>query len=400
MGRLAWCGLLLLQVGASFGALADLEGGGGRVLALPFNSEVETAWRPPRPHWSGQLQAIGRRQRRHLTRCLNRAWSQKQGPSLRLQGGRHWSGWPLRGQRVGEAQHPGPQAMLVDAGAMERERSPPRGGEQARVFCPVDGCPASNPRTARGWGSHAAMRPHLDDHAAGTLQGAIPAAYCAAHSLDHCRVCGLLVAARFNGAHPRCRPAARDSAAPAAAAAAAGNGGGPDMAALFLADIPVLRHVPKVARASCAQCLARALAAVAHHNSAEAWWDLLMLPKAVLRPAPRGGALRRQQAGQFTLRRCGRWLGGEREELLEAHARPRGRRPARRAPEDSEDPVVRAQQSRCCALAGEGELSRACAALAAPPLLNHAHCDQAAKQAPLSCPGTACFDAFRSTKHC
>ena len=112
--------------------------------------------------------------------------------------------WPARGG----AQHPGPQAMLVDAGAMERERSPPRGGEQARVFCPVDGCPASNPRTARGWGSHAAMRPHLDDHAAGTLQGAIPAAYCAAHSLDHCRVCGLLVAARFYGAHPRCRPAA------------------------------------------------------------------------------------------------------------------------------------------------------------------------------------------------
>ena len=64
-----------------------------------------------------------------------------------------------------------------------------------------------------------------------------------------------------------------------------------------------------------------------------------MLPKAVLRPAPRGGALRRQQAGQFTLRRCGRWLGGEREELLEAHAR--GRRAAH-APEDSEDPVVRA----------------------------------------------------------
>ena len=210
MERLARRGLLLLQVGASLGALAALEGGVARVLAL-FNSEVETAWRPPRPHWSGQLQAIGRRQRRHLTRCLNRAWSQKQGPSLRLQGGRHWSGWPLRGQRVGEVQHPGPQAMLVDAGAMERERSPPRGGEQARVFCPVDGCPASNPRTARGWGSHAAMRPHLDDHAAGTLQGAIPAAYCAAHSLDHCRVCGLLVAARFNGAHPRCRPAARDS---------------------------------------------------------------------------------------------------------------------------------------------------------------------------------------------
>ena len=98
----------------------------------------------------------------------------------------------------------------------------------------------------------------------------------------------------------------------------------------------VLRHVPKVARAAWAQCFARALAAVAHHNSAEAWWDLLVLPKAVLRPAPRGGALRRQRAWQFTLRRCGRCLGGERDELLEAHARPRGRRFAR-APDTLED---------------------------------------------------------------
>ena len=111
MGRLAWCGLLLLHVGASFG-----------VLAL-FNSEVETAWRPPRPHWSGQLQAIGRRQRRHLTRCLNRAWSQKQGPSLRLQGGRHWSGWPLRGQRVGEAQHPGPHVSGLHHAAASKHAS-------------------------------------------------------------------------------------------------------------------------------------------------------------------------------------------------------------------------------------------------------------------------------------
>ena len=262
--------------------------------------------------------------------------------------------------------------MLVDAGAMERERSPPRRGEQARVFCPVDGCPAANPRTARGWGSHAAMRSHLDDHAAGTLQRAIPAAYCAAHSVDHCRVCGLLVAARFNGAHPWCRPAARDSAAPAAAAAAAGNGGGPDMAALFLADIPVLRQVPKVARASWAQWLARALAAVAHHKSAEAWWDLFMLPKTVLRPVPRGGALRRQNAGQFTLRRCGRWLGGEREELLEAHARPRGR------PAYSPSSSRKLRGSSCAGPAKpllrfgrRRELSRACAALVASALLNH-----------------------------
>ena len=151
MGRLACCGLLVLHVGASFGDLAALDGGGARVLAFPLNSEVETAWRPPCPHWSGQLQAIGRRQRRHLTRCLNRAWSQKQGPSLRLQGGRHWSGWPLRVQRVGEAQHPGTQAMLVDAGAMERVRSPPRRGEQTSTsLLPCGWMPSCQP-PHRSW---------------------------------------------------------------------------------------------------------------------------------------------------------------------------------------------------------------------------------------------------------
>ena len=102
MGRLAWCGLLLLHVGASFGALAALEGGGARVLALPFNSEVETAWRPPRPHWSGQLQAIGRRQRRHLTRCLNEPGLEPEARPFLAAAGRPalvWLAvaWPARG---------------------------------------------------------------------------------------------------------------------------------------------------------------------------------------------------------------------------------------------------------------------------------------------------------------
>ena len=129
---------------------------------------------------------------------------------------------------------------------------------------------------------------------------------------------------------------------------------------------PVLRHVPKAARGLWAQCLARALGAVAHHNTLAAWRELLMLPKAVLRPAPRGGALRRVQAAQFTARRCSRWLAGGRDELLEAY---HARRPPPPPPSDEDhfDPAVAA---RCCALASDGELSRACAALATPPLLS------------------------------
>ena len=67
-----------------------------------------------------------------------------------------------------------------------------------------------------------------------------------------------------------------------------------------------------------AQCLARALAAVVASNDLNSWRELLLLPKAVLRTAPRGGAARRQQAASFTLRGCQRWLAGEMEELWDA----------------------------------------------------------------------------------
>ena len=89
-----------------------------------------------------------------------------------------------------------------------------------------------------------------------------------------------------------------------------------------------------------------------------------MLPKAVLRPPPRGGAKRRDQTAQHTLRRCRRWLEGEREELWEAPSRlPRRRR------SDEDAAGLTAHQERCKALAAEGELSRACSALVSPALL-------------------------------
>ena len=98
-----------------------------------------------------------------------------------------------------------------------------------------------------------------------------------------------------------------------------------------------------------------------------------MLPKAVLRPAPRGGARRRHQAAQFVLRRCARWLEGEREALWDDNGRARQSRP--RSAADSEEgqaAELARRHARCKALAAEGELSRACSALVDPPPLDGA----------------------------
>ena len=309
--------------------------------------------------------ALNHRARRGLTASLRSQWLRN--PTfwrpLTAQQTWHgrsqrWNGWPKRGIRVGEASKPGPE---------DRERSPPPNRHSGRTFCPVATCPCSAP-TSRGWASIQAMRPHMDDHAAGTLQGAPPPAYLTAAGLELCGVCGLTVASRYNGAHPRCRPTAR-FAAGAGHSPHAGllqASADPDLAQVCSASIPVLRHVPKVARTAFAQCLARALADVVSLGTIAAWTQLMMLPKAVLRPAPRGGQRHCKQTGQFTLRRCERWLAGERGELWEAPTGPR----RRRAGSGDEDADRLARQSRCLRLAGEGEMSRACAALVSPPLLD------------------------------
>ena len=155
-------------------------------------------------------------------------WRRRRYPFLAR---RRWSGWPLRGTRVGEASHPGPsltpslgtplggeraELMDLDGLAGARARSPTGDGRPAhrrrlessgssvRCFCPVPGCGRGDPTRATGWSSHQAMRAHFDDHCSGTLAGAVDA-----HSLDLCQECGLLVNKRYNGVHPRCRPQAR-----------------------------------------------------------------------------------------------------------------------------------------------------------------------------------------------
>ena len=138
----------------------------------------------------------------------------------------HW----FHRSRHGEAANPGPAAPGTPlCGERPRQRSlSPRSPRPAqvsgmdvdgrgphsgsRVFCPVPGCPCSVPSHTRGWCSVTTMQSHVGAHMAGTLAGAIPAAWLQQHGRQRCAVCGLSVSSRF-GVHPTCHPEARAAAA-------------------------------------------------------------------------------------------------------------------------------------------------------------------------------------------
>ena len=218
---------------------------------------------------------------------------------------------------------------------------------------PSPGCGHADATRASGWGSHDAMRHHLDDHCAGTLAGAVPMECLDAHRLDLCSVCGLLVARRINGVHPRCRPRARQQL-PNHRPAGLMDAGLPCLDGIMELDVPTLWHVPHVARGAWAQCLARAASAAAVSNTVPAWQELLMLPKAVLVAPTRGGARHHQQAALATLRRYQRWRAGEGMDLWkELRARPMATR-------STADSTTATQHSRCCALAAKGVITCMC----------------------------------------
>ena len=76
---------------------------------------------------------------------------------------------PRSPRRGPAADAGGPSAMLVDGdGAASSSRA------ALRVFCPVTGCPASDPTKANGWANQTTMRAHIDTHLSGSLAGEIP----------------------------------------------------------------------------------------------------------------------------------------------------------------------------------------------------------------------------------
>ena len=345
-----------------------------------LGTAIWPTWEATRPAAELIPGSLGRQHRRRLTRLLNAGappsssswdpllglrpatveirWRRSRGRLYAKQRARwrrqprlsSWSGWPLRGQRVGEASHPGPEpGTRVGGERPRRERSPrasapapaPAGvaGRAGRVYCPVPACRCSDPARARGWANEASMRAHIDAHLAGLWKGT-------------CRLVGCRPEA--DGVHPTCRPEAR------AAAVETDNMDVDGLAlpcfeAIQAGRTRTLRHVPLAARHAWNQVLTRALAAVVHHNSVETWLELLMLPQCVLCAPGRGGRRHRKAAAAFTLDRLQRWQEGERLSLWESRPCCRASRPGPLTPEERRDIAT--------SLGREGFDRKACAAL-------------------------------------
>lgn len=208
------------------------------------------------------------------------------------------------------------------------------------------------------------MRPHLNEHGFGRFVGLppVPQAYLDEHELGQCSVCQRFLSTRFGGVCPRCRPAARAAAAAATqsqgAGAALASPGLPSWQEASSRRTSTKHYVPKAARDLWAKCFVQAAARAVHSNSEDAWLELTMLPKCVLRPHTRGGRSSRNAAEALTKTLCRRWLDGERATLwAETADRRAGKKPSRAS--------RRAQ--RCLELAADAQYSKACAALTTEP---------------------------------
>ena len=263
-----------------------------------------------------------------------------------------WTGAAAAGEpRPAQEEEAGPRHQAPQAG------NPGEDAPRPWIFCPVPGCPESDPQRAAGWQSNAALRPHLNDHGAGRCVGAVPATYLAEQRLDQCQVCSRFLAARYGGTCPRCRP----QLAVPAAGVEEGRPRGPDappLEDLFSKRVATKAFVPKAARRLWAHCLVQSLAQVAWYNDECAWAEFYMLPKSVLRASARGGRCKKDGEAE-TKALCQRWLDGQRSQLWHQSRESRGRR---RGGGDDDAAVMRAT-----ALLEQGQLQKACSALTQQP---------------------------------
>ena len=257
-------------------------------------------------------------------------------------------------------------AVGPDEAAAHRRRLNLAGNfSAARVHCPVPNCPAACTLNHAGWTSVATMRPHLEEHAAGRLQGDIPKSWLSANGLGQCTVCSKLLSTRFGDACPRCRPALRSRTRRQVDHGRPVPDGWPSLQDIFENPIHVKQHVPDGARRLWCECLLSAMANVINHNDERAWIDLLALPKLVLCGSDRGGKKHRKRQESDTKNRCQRWLEGHRSQLWR---RPG---PAKRSPSAEAKSVNHDQDdvrwSRVEACLQEALLSKACKALDGSP---------------------------------
>ena len=167
--------------------------------------------------------------------------------------------------------------------------APRRQVPSARMYCPVAGCPQSNPLRAAGWACNESLRNHVQEHAYGRLAGEIPRSWMEERNLNQCSVCSRLISTRFGGACPRCRPEVIAGTAQQAHGRAI-PADWPSLEDVCSVNIPTRKYIPKGARKAWGECLSAALSQVHVYNDERAWIDLIGLPKMVLRASERGGS--------------------------------------------------------------------------------------------------------------
>eukprot|EP00973_Karenia_brevis_P054683 7601288-Karenia_brevis.AAC.1 len=181
---------------------------------------------------------------------------------------------------------------------------------------------------------------------------------------------------RYNGSHPRCRPALRASLDTSQAHPTNNSNHNQSTTRLDGSSLPnpdeilqrrifTLKYIPKSSQRAWAQCVARAAATVVWRNDAEAWAEWLMLPKCVLAvPNSKGNHMKTQTAA-LVRRRAERWLAGERMSLWHEAVQSCTAQHRR----SSRATTKNARQERAINLTREGLMSKACSALTGTPPL-------------------------------
>ena len=142
----------------------------------------------------------------------------------------------------------------------------------------------------------------------------------------------------------------------------------PSLETVHTKHVPTLKYVPKQLRTMWSQCLARSLAAVAHHNDLQHWVELQMLTKCVLCAPARAGKQHSSQRLAFTRSRLQKWLDGERSTLWQSL--PTYKKQGGSNSSSSNPSLQKAlKQKRCEDFCREGADSKACKALTSAGLL-------------------------------
>ena len=237
-------------------------------------------------------------------------------------------------------------------------------------FCPVPGCPKADSARSHGYISLKNLRVyHLKEHP-GRVPGAVPTEFLEQNNLRSCPICGKIGdVKRHRVCCPSCGPEFRaaTNTTPLDATAIEGL---PSLDDIYTTRVRLFKHIPKQARASWGEALAKATARVVHLNTNRAWTELLMLPKCVLLTPPRQGKSNKRTSAAFVKHRCERWLLGDRMELwTDGPAARQNRRSPR--PSDPSDPNEKEhRQRRCFEKVADGQYAKGAKALISSPPLN------------------------------